>query len=137
MVSLKCIWVLADREFRGVEVVLNNTDSTRPAANQVNSYRWAVIAVLSAGMIIAYVSRAALSVPLAMPAFINTFHLSITDRGILNSAFFWTYALLQIPSGYVVDRFGIKFPYFLGFAIWCLASACTALTHSIPQLIFV
>jgi MFS family permease len=88
-------------------------------------------------MIIAYVSRSALAVPLAMPEFIRTFHLSITDRGVLNSAFFWTYAVLQIPAGWVVDRYGVKFPYFLGFTIWCLASASTALTQSIPQLIVV
>jgi ACS family D-galactonate transporter-like MFS transporter len=93
--------------------------------------------VLSLGMIIAYVSRSALAVPLALPEFIRTFHLSITDRGVLNSAFFWTYAVLQIPAGWVVDRYGVKFPYFLGFAIWCLASASTALTQSIPQLIVV
>jgi MFS family permease len=37
----------------------------------------------------------------------------------------------------VVDRYGVKLPYFLGFAIWCLASASTALTRSIPQLIVV
>jgi ACS family D-galactonate transporter-like MFS transporter len=88
-------------------------------------------------MIIAYVSRSALSVPLALPAFIKAFHLSVTDRGILNSAFFWTYAILQIPAGWLVDRYGVKFPYFAGFTIWCLASACTALTQSIPQLIAV
>ena len=99
--------------------------------------RWAVIGVLSLGMIIAYVSRSALSVPLALPEFIRTFHLSITDRGVVNSAFFWTYAVLQIPAGWVVDRYGVKFPYLLGFAIWCLASASTALTRSIPQLIVV
>ena len=103
----------------------------KPAA----SVRWAVIAVLSLGMIIAYVSRSALAVPLALPEFIRAFHLSITDRGVLNSAFFWTYAVLQIPAGWVVDRYGVKFPYFVGFAIWCLASASTALTRSIPQLI--
>jgi MFS family permease len=99
--------------------------------------RWAVIGVLSLGMVIAYVSRSALAVPLALPEFIRTFHLSITDRGVLNSAFFWTYAVLQIPAGWVVDRYGVKLPYFLGFAIWCLASASTALTRSIPQLIVV
>jgi len=93
--------------------------------------RWAVIGVLSLGMIIAYVSRSALAVPLALPEFIRSFHLSITDRGVLNSAFFWTYAVLQIPAGWVVDRYGVKLPYFLGFAIWCLASASTALTRSI------
>jgi len=107
------------------------------ASRTVPSVRWAVIGVLSLGMIIAYVSRSALAVPLALPEFIRSFHLSITDRGVLNSAFFWTYAVLQIPAGWVVDRYGVKFPYFLGFTIWCLASASTALTRSIPQLIVV
>ena len=88
-------------------------------------------------MIIAYVSRSAIAVPLAMPEFIRTFHLSVTDRGMINSAFFWTYAVLQIPAGFLVDRYGVKFPYLLGFTIWCLASACTALTGTIPQLIVV
>jgi MFS family permease len=99
--------------------------------------RWMVIAVLSLGMVIAYVSRSALSVPLTLPEFIRAFHLSYTDRGIINSAFFWTYAALQIPAGFAVDRYGVKFPYFLGFTVWCLASAGTALTRSIPQLILV
>jgi ACS family D-galactonate transporter-like MFS transporter len=116
---------------------MDDAGSKRSAATDADSNRWAIIGVLSAGMIIAYVSRSALSVPLALPAFIHAFHLSLTDRGILNSAFFWTYALLQIPAGFVVDRYGIKFPYFLGFAVWCLASACTALTQSIPQLVLV
>ena len=85
------------------------------ASRTVPPVRWAVIGVLSLGMIIAYVSRSALAVPLALPEFIRSFHLSITDRGVLNSAFFWTYAVLQIPAGWVVDRYGVKFPYFLGF----------------------
>src|SRR6202035_4246318 len=36
-----------------------------------------------------------------------------------------------------VDRYGVKFPYLLGFPLWSLASASTALTRSIPQLIMV
>lgn len=107
------------------------------AQKEAPAVRWMVIGVLSIGMIIAYVSRSALSVPLALPEFISSFHLSFGDRGILNSAFFWTYALLQIPAGWVVDRYGIKFPYAIGFALWCLASASTALTTSIAQLIAV
>jgi MFS transporter, ACS family, D-galactonate transporter len=116
------------------------TNSTIPLTavkGEAPSVRWAIIGVLSLGMVIAYVSRSALSVPLALPEFIRAFHLTLTDRGVLNSAFFWTYAVLQIPAGFAVDRYGVKFPYFLGFAIWCLASASTALTRSIPQLILV
>jgi MFS family permease len=109
----------------------------KSAGGEAPPVRWAIIGVLSLGMVIAYVSRSALAVPLALPEFIRTFHLSITDRGVLNSAFFWTYAVLQIPAGWVVDRYGVKLPYFLGFAIWCLASASTALTRTIPELIVV
>ncbi|MGP8246752.1 MAG: MFS transporter [Bryobacteraceae bacterium] len=116
------------------------TSATTPlksAEREVPAVRWVIVGVLSLGMIIAYVSRSALAVPLALPEFIRSFHLSITDRGVLNSAFFWTYAVLQIPAGWIVDRYGVKFPYFLGFTIWCLASASTALTRSIPELIVV
>ena len=115
----------------------STTTPLKSVASPAPSVRWWIIGVLSLGMIIAYVSRSALAVPLALPEFIRTFHLSITDRGVLNSAFFWTYAVLQIPAGWIVDRYGVKFPYFLGFAIWCLASASTALTRSIPELILV
>ena len=115
----------------------NTSTPLQSVETKVPKIRWAVIATLSFGMIIAYVSRSALSVPLAMPDFIRQFSLSVTDRGLLNSAFFWTYAFLQIPAGYLVDRYGVKFPYFAGFTIWCLASACTAFTQSIPQLVVV
>lgn len=113
------------------------TTQLKPVSSETPSVRWAIIGVLSLGMIIAYVSRSALAVPLALPEFIRTFHLSITDRGVLNSAFFWTYAVLQLGAGWVVDRYGVKWPYFIGFALWCLASASTAFTRSIPQLIMV
>jgi len=115
----------------------STTIPLRSVGAEVPTVRWAIIGVLSAGMIIAYVSRSALSVPLALPAFIRSFHLSLTDRGVVNSAFFWTYAVLQMPAGWLVDRYGVKFPYLLGFTLWSLASASTALTRSIPQLITV
>jgi len=109
----------------------------KPRAGEGRSVRWVIIGVPSLGMIIAYVSRSALAVPLALPESTRSFHLSNTDRGVLSSAFFWTYAVLQIPAGWVVDRYGVKFPYSIGFTLWCLASASTALTRSIPQLIMV
>lgn len=112
-------------------------DDAKSVGAKDYSTRWWIIGILSVGMIIANVSRSALSVPLAMPAFIHTFALSLTDRGLVNSAFFWTYAVLQIPAGFLVDRYGIKFPYALGFLIWCAASATTAFTHSIFELVLV
>jgi MFS family permease len=86
-------------------------------------------------MIIAYLSRSNLSAALALPDFVRSFRLSDTDRGLLNSAFFWSYALLQIPAGWVVDRWGVKAPYTISFLFWCLASAGTALGRSVAQLV--
>jgi MFS transporter, ACS family, D-galactonate transporter len=86
-------------------------------------------------MIIAYVDRTNLSVAVADTTFRSFFHLSNTAAGTLNSAFFWTYALLQIPAGLLVDRFGVKKPYTLFFVAWCLISAATAAAGSMTQLI--
>jgi MFS family permease len=97
--------------------------------------RWVIIGLLSLGMIIAYVSRTNLSVVLAIPNFIKSFNLSDTDRGMINSAFFWAYAALQIPAGWVVDRYGVKFPYAFSFVFWCMASASTAFARSVTQLV--
>jgi ACS family D-galactonate transporter-like MFS transporter len=99
-----------------------------------NAWRWAVIGLLGLGVIIAYIDRSNLSVALAVPEFKNFFHLSDKDRGALNSAFFWSYAVLQIPAGWLVDRYGVKFPYALGFLVWSLISAGTALSNSMSQL---
>ena len=107
----------------------------RPVQGSIHSSRrWTIIALLNAGMIIAYVSRSNLPVALALPDFIKSFHLSDVDRGTLNSAFFWAYAALQIPAGWIVDRYGVKWPYALSFLFWCIASAGTVFTRSVAQL---
>jgi len=107
----------------------------RPVQEPIHSRRrWTIIALLNAGMIIAYVSRSNLPVALALPDFIKSFHLSDVDRGTLNSAFFWAYAALQIPAGWIVDRYGVKWPYALSFLFWCIASAGTVFTRSVAQL---
>jgi MFS family permease len=97
--------------------------------------RWTIIGLLSFGMIVAYLSRSNLAVALTLPDLVKAFHLSDTDRGTLNSSFFWAYAVLQIPAGWLVDRYGVKWPYALGFLFWCVASAGTALVNSVAQLI--
>ena len=97
--------------------------------------KWLVVFLLALGMVIAYVDRMNLSVVLAYRDFKDLFHLSDTDRGLLSSTFFWTYALLQIPAGWVIDRYGAKRPYAIGFALWSLASAAAGMVHGIGQLV--
>src|SRR5436190_15334790 len=68
-----------------------------------NTWRWSIIALLAAGVIIAYVDRSNISVAMVVPEFKRLFHLTDAGRGTLNSAFFWSYAFLQIPAGWIVD----------------------------------
>jgi MFS family permease len=109
--------------------------SLRPAAAATSSARsWVIIGLLSLGMIIAYVDRTNFSVALASKDFRSLFQLTDADRGALNSAFFWSYAFLQIPAGWLVDRYGVKIPYALSFLAWSLMSAATSLAGSVSQL---
>ena len=92
--------------------------------------RWSLVCLLSLALAFAYTHRTNISFTLADPQFIAFLRLSDTDRGTLNSAFFWTYGLLQIPSGSLVDRFGPKWPLAVGVFCWCLFSASTGLVNT-------
>jgi MFS transporter, ACS family, D-galactonate transporter len=95
---------------------------------------WSIVGLVTTGMIISYLDRTNLSVALAVPEFKQLFNLTDKDRGLLNSAFFWSYALLQIPAGYLVDRYGVKKPFAIGFLAWSLISAATAFASSVLML---
>jgi MFS transporter, ACS family, D-galactonate transporter len=97
--------------------------------------RWLVLALLTVGVIIAYTDRINLSS--ALPEIRRSFPLSPEASGILLSAFFWSYTLLQTPAGWIVDRFGLKWPYAAGLFLWSAVSAATALVSSLNGLIAV
>jgi MFS transporter, ACS family, D-galactonate transporter len=97
------------------------------------SARWLVVVLLTLGVIIAYTDRINLSA--ALPAIRMTFPLSAASSGILLSAFFWAYTVLQTPAGWVVDRFGLKWPYAAALFVWSAVSAATALVSSLHGLI--
>lgn len=101
---------------------------------QRDPMRWAIVILLAVGAIIAFVSRTNIASVLTLKSFIREFHLTDVDRGMLNSAFFWSYAALQVPMGWLVDRYGVKWPYAISLVIWSFASAATGLTHTLFAL---
>jgi MFS transporter, ACS family, D-galactonate transporter len=102
---------------------------------QSHAQRWAIVGLLCLGMMIAYFDRINLSIAVADDAFKTNFGLTPLHIGTLNSAFFWSYFILQIPAGFFVDRFGVKTPYAAGFLLWSLLSAATAFATGLWQLI--
>ncbi|MFN0166722.1 MAG: MFS transporter [Bryobacteraceae bacterium] len=101
-----------------------------PAAGR---QRWLVVILLFCAMLINYVDRGNLSI-VAVPL-MKEFGLSPTMMGTLLSAFFWTYACLQVPAGYLVDRFGLKWTYATAFVLWSLASAAVGMASSFQQIL--
>jgi ACS family D-galactonate transporter-like MFS transporter len=97
--------------------------------------RWPVVGLLTIGVVIAYVDRINLST--ALPVMRQSLALSPESAGMALSAFFWTYAALQIPSGWLVDRFGVKWPYAIAFLLWSVVSASTALVTTFAGLLVV
>ncbi|MEO7651790.1 MAG: MFS transporter [Bryobacteraceae bacterium] len=85
--------------------------------------RCAIIGLLPVAMALGLCDRINFSVALAAKDFQTFFGLSDQDRGVLSSAFFWTYAALQIPGGWIVVRFGVKWPFAIVFVLWSLATA--------------
>ena len=103
-------------------------------ASRGNVWRWSVVALCTLASIIAYVDRVNLSVAIIDPDFKRVFALSNTDRGLVNSAFFWSYAALQIPAGWLVDKYGSKLPLALSFVVWSVVSAASALASGVSEL---
>src|SRR5829696_3942414 len=109
------------------------TASLRPDA-AYGARRWLVVGLLALGVIVAYVDRVNLSIAVIDAEFKSFFQLTARDRGLVNSAFFWSYAALQIPAGWMVDRYGSKVPYAVSYLFWSLVSAATALATGFSGL---
>ncbi|QDV27542.1 MFS transporter [Aureliella helgolandensis] len=84
-------------------------------------------------ILVNYIDRGALSV--AIPAIQLEFSLSPSQKGLLLSVFFWTYALMQLPAGWLVDRFDVKWVYAGGYVVWTVATALTGLTTGFYMLL--
>src|SRR6202140_2022265 len=94
-----------------------------------------VLFLLSVAALINYIDRSNLSI--AADLIKGELHLSDLQLGTLLSAFFWTYACMQIPAGGVVDRFDVKWVFAIGFFVWSAATAATGVLHGFAALIVI
>ena len=94
-----------------------------------------VVFLLALSVLLNYIDRSNLSI--AAPLIKDELHLSGTQLGTLLSAFFWIYAFMQIPSGWLVDRFDVKWVFAAGFFIWSAATAITGVLHGFAALLVI
>jgi MFS family permease len=91
----------------------------------VSRAQWTLLILLVASIFLNYIDRSNIS--LAAPLIEREFSLNATAMGKLLSAFFWTYALLQLfgIAGWLADRFPVGPVLAGGLFLW---SAATILT---------
>jgi len=82
--------------------------------------------LLAFGVIISFFDRINLSV--SQDALHDSFGLSLIAFGYLASAFSWTYAIMQMPAGILLDRFGVRRVGRVSTLLWSISSFAAAIS---------
>ena len=101
---------------------IQNAADADPLFGPHEANRLLILLVFSVA--INYIDRGALSV--AAPLLSRELSLSPAQMGLLFSAFFWSYSILQPLAGWLVDRYNIKRVFGGGYLLWSLATASVA-----------
>lgn len=109
-------------------------ESNPAPATLLSRRRWAIVFLLFTASLINYFDRATLS--FATPLLSKDLDLGPEAKGVLLSAFFWSYALMQIPIGWATDRFNLRWLYAGAFVLWSLAQGLTGFATTLGMLIF-
>ncbi|WP_226842172.1 MFS transporter [Brevibacterium sp. FME37] len=83
--------------------LLPTLPKTTPQSTMTN-VRWKLFILLLVLVTVNYIDRGSISV--ALPMIQKEFDLAPELVGLLLSAFFWSYAAMQVPVGWLIDRFG-------------------------------
>ncbi len=105
---------------------------TQKSTGMLASPGW-IILMLAAVLFINWVDRGSLGT--AVPLMQHDLQLSNTQLGMLTSAFFWSYVVLQIPVGWLAERYGAHRILAGGLAIWAIATMLVGLSGSLGMLL--
>jgi MFS transporter, ACS family, hexuronate transporter len=101
---------------------------------KASGWAWALCWLMFASTVLNYMDRQTVSLleePISRAFGIGTKE----DFGWVLAAFYLTYALFQVPAGYLVDRWDLRWSYAAAVAWWSLAAIATALVPSLGLLI--
>jgi MFS family permease len=109
-----------------------------PQSNEaiVTRGRYTVLAFLVASAALAYIQRAALSVPAAEIAADLQFADIAREMGWIQSAWYFSYAIMQIPSGAVADRLGSRRALAMFAIAWSAATLSSAFANDFYSLLW-
>ncbi len=114
-----------------------STFDSHPSSSTDHAYgsRYLVLMFLCGSAAIAYIQRAALSVPATEIAGQLKFEDLARDMGWIQSAWYFSYGLMQIPSGWFADRLGSRRALVVFTLLWSAATLMTAFVQGFTSLI--
>jgi len=105
------------------------TDSPAHAPHR----RWRIAILLGIGVLVNFFDRVNISV--AHDALREAWGISALTFGVLSSAYNWTYALLQIPIGVMLDRWGVRRIGRVAAFLWSIASFASGLATGVGSFL--
>ena len=96
--------------------------------------RYVVFFFLYVGFCISYIDRSAIR--LALPSISKDFTLAPTQMGVVISAFFIGYSIMQLPGGWMADKFGSKSVILIALTLWSIFTFMTGHASSLAGLLF-
>jgi ACS family D-galactonate transporter-like MFS transporter len=107
---------------------------TQSVQRTMSRREWTIVVLLVISVIINYVDRTNLSI--AVPDIQRQFALTPLQIGSLLSAFFWTYAFLQITgvAGWLSDHLPVGWVMIGGYLLWSGATIATGLVSGFSGL---
>ncbi len=94
--------------------------------------RFFIMVLLFITVVINYLDRSNLSI--AAPALTSELGIDPVHVGLIFSAFGWTYAAMQIPGGWLVDRVPPRILYTVALALWSIATVMLGFAASFIAL---
>lgn len=96
-----------------------------------SQFRWFLAVLMFLISFISYMDRVNLSV--ATPEIMKEFSFNKMDMGLLQTAFFVGYSLMQIPGGIMSEIFGHRVVITVAATFWSIFTALTATCNSLPM----
>jgi len=95
--------------------------------------RFWVLSMLCVAALIAYVQRSAISVPAKTIQL--ELDIDVSSMGLIMAVWYWGYALMQVPSGWLADYLGARRALVLYAITWSVLTAISGLASTYTELL--
>jgi ACS family hexuronate transporter-like MFS transporter len=126
----RLVWEREPVAQSGSNLVVEEDAGARPTP--ASRWAWGICWLMFASTVLNYMDRQAIA--LVKPQVKEEFALRDVDFGWVLASFYLTYAVCQVPAGFLVDRWNVRWTYAGAVAWWSAAGMAAAFSPSLGVL---